>query len=138
MRELAAAATLAAEQADEMLRVAELLVEAGMAERLAAERRAAASAALAEDWPLLVGGALAGCGAAGSSWRCWRAGARVASAAVGSVGGGRRGRARRGRRRAGAGARGSLLRALRAARVRRRVVAGVDGLRAAARARRGA
>jgi hypothetical protein len=36
MRELAAAASAAAERAEEMLRVAELLVEAGMAERLAA------------------------------------------------------------------------------------------------------
>jgi hypothetical protein len=36
MRELAAAATAAAEQAEELLRVAELLVEAGMAERLTA------------------------------------------------------------------------------------------------------
>jgi hypothetical protein len=36
MRELAAAAAAAADQAEEMLRVAELLVEAGMAERLAA------------------------------------------------------------------------------------------------------
>jgi hypothetical protein len=36
MRELAAAATTAADQAEEMLRVAELLVEAGMAGRLTA------------------------------------------------------------------------------------------------------
>jgi hypothetical protein len=36
MRELAAAATAAADQAEELLRVAELLVEAGMAERLTA------------------------------------------------------------------------------------------------------
>jgi hypothetical protein len=36
MRELAAAANTAADQAEEMLRVAELLVEAGMGDRLAA------------------------------------------------------------------------------------------------------
>jgi hypothetical protein len=36
MRELAAAASVAADQAEEMLRVAQLLGEAGMGERLAA------------------------------------------------------------------------------------------------------
>jgi hypothetical protein len=36
MRELAAAATVAADQAEEMLRVARLLVEAGVGDRLAA------------------------------------------------------------------------------------------------------
>ena len=80
---------------------------------------------------LLVAGAAGWCGAGGWSWRsalsCWRSCCWRSCSA--SCRGRLRGRSRRG---AGVPRARVLVRWLRAARVRRRVVAGVDGLRAAA------